>query len=172
MGKETQLNHILKTLRKISCDIGGTESNELLQQILEEIRDTPQLESLSPISYCDGNSLTGYVAYTLDEEDNSVTEIFFDSAGVVSNTRPLGIPCGKSTDYEFKFFEKQKCLQDGTNVLEILCIPFVDGVEQTSSTFWVINGLKILIEPLGIEECQDCQEKGSQGTILDWNILK
>lgn len=154
-----QLQSIFKILQQIKC-------------VLSKENDSPQIETLNPISYCEEGNITGYVAYTLDEETNEIVEIYFDSTGVTTIVKPEGIPCEEKEDYEFKFFEKTKCLEDGTNVLEVLCIPFIDGEEQVSSTFWVLNGVKVSVEPLNLVECEDCTEIGTQGTILDWSVLK
>lgn len=168
-----EMERKLGAISRQLCELAeATEITDLLTSILTEIQDTPQIESLNPIAYCDENGPTGFVAYTLDEETNVVTPLFFDAAGAPSTVSPLGEPCQAKVDFEFKFFETEKCLADGSKVKEVLCIVFEDGLETSNTTFWIVNGAKVDTEPTGITECIDCAEKGSQGTILDWSVLK
>ena len=139
---------------------------ETIKCALVNAQEQPQIESLSPIQYCDINGTTGFIAYTLDEESGTVNPIYFDSAGLPTTIAPLGAPCEEKEDFEFKFFEKEKCLSDGSTVTEVLCIPFIDGVEQPVSTFWIVNGLKVITEPIGIQDCS-C-ESTPLGLLTNW----
>ena len=146
-----------------------------IKELLKELVPPEQQESLTPLMYCDEEcNVTGGISFIRDENTpNSVIQIYFDSHLNITTKAPTGTLCsaGCTKDYEFKFFETEKCLTDGTKIKEILCLSFIDGIEETSSIFWVVEGVKIKTNP-GTINCIDCTELGSVGTVMNWNILK
>lgn len=167
------LNKNLKDLTNAVCK-SDPEVEDLLQQILDvltEISNKPEIEGLDPIPFCEDGEITGYIAYYLDEETSAITQLFFDATGAPSTVAPTGEACAVKPDVEFKWFEKERCLADGTKVTEVLCLVFEDTEEVNQSTFWIVNGVKLETDP-GVVDCVECEEKTSVGTVLDWAVLK
>lgn len=165
---------LLRNINTKLCELEGTDTTGIiskLEEILQELKDTPQLESLSPVSICDSTGIIGFQAFVLDEETGIVTTLYYNPDGTPSIIPIVGEVCGVAIDYEFKFFEELKCTKTET-VKEVLCIVYENGIEVSTETFWIVNGTKVTIEPIGIIPCIDCPEKGSQGTVLNWNQLK
>lgn len=149
----------------LKCAGDTTAVEELLEQLIDlvqELVDKPQEEGLSPIPYCEDGSITGFVAYIIDEETDVVTPIYFDSNFQVTDIAPTGEPCAAKPDIEFKWFIEEKCLPDGSKVKQVLCIPYLDLEEQPSSTFWIVDGVKVDVDP-GVSECvEECEPSVSE----------
>lgn len=171
MGPTQKLDQII-TILKRNLDCNSTSS--VLEEILEQLK--LQTEDVEPILYCDDEcNVTGAVSFYRPEDSEAVTPIYFDANLQTTTTTPTGKPCQTACskdDYEFKFFENEKCLADGTKITEVLCITFINGEEATTETFWIVDGVKTTTEPTGIVDCIECEDKGSVGTVMDWSILK
>lgn len=154
MGKYDKA--IVNALCKLeSATSGNVDSLDEITDLLTQILDLPQIEGLSPIRYCDASgNTTGFVAYILDEETNTPSPVYFDAAGLPSDTAPTGSVCD-SADSEFKFFEKEKCLGE-EKITEVLCIYYINGTQESTSTFWIVDGLQVLTDP-GATACVESE---------------
>lgn len=168
---------IVNTLCKLESSSTSTgESLEEIRDLLQQILDEPDIESLVPKAICDGTTVTGYIAYVLDENTNAVIEVYFDNTGASTTTRPVGEPCGDPIDYEFKFFQTEKCLND-SKVLEVLCILYENGAEVSTETFWIVDGVKVTTDP-GVTDCViPCEPLiesflGSNATLAEYNSFE
>lgn len=179
MGYTEEHNRRLKSVQKTLGGICTTlakdssETDALLEQILQELQNTPQIESPQFKNFCLDGDLTGSVAYLYNEEDGSIVEIYLDAQGLPTSTRPDGGICPPEIDYEFKIIETDKCLPSGEHVKEVLCITFENGVEVNSSMYWLVGGARVLTNP-GAGECVNCDPKiesfdGDAATLTDFN---
>lgn len=182
MAYQEEINRRLKTIARQQremqkCMDGGDSSSTdaLLEQILQELQNTPQLESPDFKSFCLDGVLTGSVAYLYDEASGAITELYLDSQGLPTTTRPSGGLCPPEIDYEFKHIITEKCLPTGEGVKEILCLTFENGVEVGSSIHWLVGGVRLTTDP-GVVDCVNpeyqildirvCFESGVAGYTL------
>lgn len=136
-----------KSIAKSICT-----TNELLRRLLNK----PEIEALNPIPLCVDGEITGYIAFQRNEETNDLLEFYFDLSFNQITEKPLGEACAAKDDIEYKYFEEEKCLEDGTKVKEVLCLVYRDGVLTDESTFWIVNGAKVDVDP-GVQECVTTQ---------------
>ena len=169
---------ISDSLKKIACKIDNAPLIATMEAILEQLQNQDQSESLDTIPFCDPDTgvITGFLANVYDESTQIITPVYFDAVGTQTTVAPLGAPCVGSIDFEFKFFETEKCLPDGTKVKEVLCISYKDGIEVSTSTFWIVDGVKITTEPLDIIECEVCDPQtesflGDNATLTQFNNI-
>lgn len=172
-----RLKSIQKTLGVVCATLSEDPSTTetLLEQILEELQNTPQVESPDFKNFCLDGELTGSVAYLYDEEARSITELYLDAQGLPTATRPAGGLCPPEIDYEFKHIITEKCLPTGEKVQEILCLTFENGVEVNSSLHWLVEGNRVTTDP-GVVDCEApeyqildirvCFESGMAGYTL------
>lgn len=181
MGYIEEHNRRLKSIQKTLGVVCATLSEDpsttdtLLEQILEELQNTPQVESPDFKNFCLDGELTGSVAYLYDEESESITELYLDDQGLPTSTRPAGGLCPPEIDYEFKHIITEKCLPTGERVQEILCLTFENGVEVNSSIHWLVGGNRLTTDP-GVVDCETpeyqildirvCFESGMAGYTL------
>ena len=187
---------LLRNINKKLCQSipAENESNSknvetLLQLILDELQS--HTEEVTPTLYCDENcNVTGAISFVRLENATGVVPIYFDSNLQVTTVAPLGVPCTANcglNDYEFKFFEKEICIERTRipvgessiiQVTEVLCILFVNGIEESTSTFWVQDGVKLDTIPSGniidcVNElpCVPAQESflGNNATLTEFN---
>jgi hypothetical protein len=161
-------------LKSISCSLNNNST--IMAQVVDlltQLTQKPEIESLDLVSYCDENGITGYTATIYNEETQSTTTLFYDSLRQPTSTNPFGEPCSAKPDYEYKFHEIEKCLLDGTKVLEVVCVPIINGVQESSVTYWVANGSITNTIPDGIGECPTCDTTTptSLGTLSSWGDL-
>lgn len=145
---------LINAINDINLDTSSLE--ELVQQLIDE-KDF-ELKSIPLAKYCCNDGSTYSVLNCKKFEDNVET----GSELIIYQTSPdikllTELPecaelCGLF-DYEFKYFEKERCLPNGTKVLEVVCIKYINGNEDSQSTYWIVNGQKVNIEPAGITDC-------------------
>ena len=139
-----------KSNNKLLCEI-----KDLLGRLLNK----PEIESLTPIPLCVDGNLTGYIAFSRDEETNEILEFYFDTSLNSINTKPIGEACVAKPDIEYKYFEKERCIDENGNqqkVTEVLCLKYEDGVLVDTETYWIVDGLKVDINP-GVFDCEEIQ---------------
>lgn len=179
------MSDLLRKLNKNICKLeeNSSQSNSeiinLLNQLVELLSDSDL--SLTPILYCDEDcNVTGAVATYIPDGETNPVQVFFDSTLTITNTPPTGQPCSVACvqeDVEFKYIEKEKCLPDGSKIVEVLCIPYLGLEQQTPSTFWVVNGVKTDTNPGAIdcvEECNPLIESftGNNSTLDSFNSIE
>lgn len=182
MTEKELLRKIWEALCKLELPSSGTTDNTDVVNLLTDIKDllqnTPQYEGLQPIAYCDAGETTGFTAFVLDEESQAVLPVYFDSTGQPTGIAPTGTPCDLNKDYEFKFFTEDKCDEDGNKVKEVLCISYINGEEVSNETFWIVNGVKINTEPIGLTTCEkECSPSiesfmGDSATLTEYNQIE
>lgn len=172
---EKRLGSISSKLCELIDATGGGDQTVLLEAILEAIQDQPQKEIIE-IPFCEDGLVTGYVIKVYDEESETFTEVFLDNTAQVTTVRPSGSVCSAPEDIEFKFFETEKCLADGSKIKEVLCQIYEDKTLDTESTFWIVNGSSTNINP-GVVDCiEPCNPlvesfQGNNPTLSEFNNI-
>ena len=176
---------LLRNINAKLCNLdtgSSTVDNSVLEALLQSILDELQshTEEVTPTLYCDDEcNITGAVAFIKLESTSSIIPMYFDANLNSSNTIPTGQPCAVNCvadDYEFKFFEEIKCTTNG-EVKEVLCILYVNGIETSTETFWIVDGLKTNTQPVIIDcevPCEPAVESffGNTSTLSEYDTIE
>lgn len=136
---------------------------DVLTEILNAVQG--QTESVDPIRFCDEDcNFTGAVAwYRPEDSAEPITPIFFDADMQITDVAPEGTPCDEKCgpdDYEYKWIEKCKKDADGNEIVQLTCIPIVNGEQGEAVTTWILaDGSVSAEEPEGCTPCDLCDPK-------------
>lgn len=136
--------------------------NRNVCNIVELLSNNAELVQLH---FCNDEGYIGSIIRVYDESTGSLSgEIYLDSSGNETAAPPGGEVCSGPTDYEYKSITKERCLPDGSGATEVLSIVYADGVELSTSTFWIVEGVKVETKPEGIVDCgsESCCSKSQE----------
>ncbi len=168
-------------IRQLNCVVENLETPaddpilSVLQDILQELQEQPQVEGLDLTTYCLDNNITGYVAAVYDEESGDVSFLYFDAAFNPTTVTPEGEPCSTKPDYEYKK-RGPLCRQDqdtGERYEVEYCDIFVDGELITTVEFWYLpDGTVSNTTPAGtLISCSDTCEPATESFTGDGATL-
>jgi hypothetical protein len=158
--------------RKDLQDIEGILRS--IKDVLCDIADSPQEESLEPILYCDDDcNITGAVAFIRDEETTEVIPVYFDANLAPSATSPDGSPCGPKCGLDYEIIEN--CYEDADNIKykQLIAFTFKQGQKEQTDICWILpDGSVVETQPDGITPCDvDCNPAIADVTVQEGGFI-
>lgn len=147
------------SIRTVDALKENTRHLKKIKEVLCQLLEKPEEESLDPILYCDDDcNITGAVAFIRDEETTEVIPVYFDASLAPTDTPPDGSPCGPKCNLDYEIVENCYEDVDGIKYKQLITFTFKGGIKEQTDVCWILpDGTISTTQPADITPCDvDC----------------